>query len=115
MSLQLREGVHADLDRLMDIQFQAFGPDPLDQTFFPNGVSPDTRARMTEYARRDMLDNLHATFMTVIDLERDNEIIAFGKWYIYKHDRTESEWNNLDSREWGEILIARPSRHFSLR
>lgn len=102
MPLHLRVGVNADLERIMDIQFEAFGPDPWNQTLFPNGISPDSRARLTEYAKKDMDENPHVTFMTVVDTELDNQIIAFGKWYIYKQERPESEWNKSDSRVWGE-------------
>ena len=101
MPLDIQRAVDDDIDRILDIQFAAFEPDFFNRLLFTFPISPDAKAPFVEWARRDIKDPT-ITYMKAVDTERDNEIVAFAKWHIYKQERPESEWNKAEEREWGE-------------
>ena len=101
MPLILQKAVESDIDRITDIQFAAFAADPLNQVLFGYPIPPDVIVKSTEWTRKDM-KNPTITYMKAVDTERNNEIVGFAKWYIYKEERSESELNKKEDRDWGE-------------
>jgi len=102
MPLLLRMAVEADIDQILDIQYEANDSDPWHQTLFPNGISTATRNMTREHARTAMQTDPHTHYVVVVDTDLNDEIIAFAKWMIYKQERPESEWNKADTRKWPE-------------
>ena len=47
-----------------------------------------------------------------IDTDADDEIVGYAKWYIYEHERPESEWNASEKREWGAGTNAEAADEF---
>ncbi|MCJ1293671.1 hypothetical protein MMC34_005226 [Xylographa carneopallida] len=101
MPLLLQPVVEADMERAVDIQARAFSTEPWDQVMFPNGMSAAGKAIMVERARKDF-HNPNVVFMKVVDTDRKDEMISFSRWYIYKQERPNSEWNQLrEKKDWG--------------
>ena len=89
------------MERAVDIQARAFSTEPWDQVMFPNGMSAAGKAIMVERARKDF-HNPNVVFMKVVDTDRKDEMISFSRWYIYKQERPNSEWNQLrEKKDWG--------------
>ena len=101
MPLTLQRAVESDIDRIVDIQFTAFAANPMNQVLFGDPVPPDVIVKSKEWTREDMR-NPAITYMNAVDTERNNEIVGFAKWYIYRDERSESELNKKEDREWGE-------------
>ncbi|MCJ1258141.1 hypothetical protein MMC24_005972 [Lignoscripta atroalba] len=101
MPLQLQKGNETDLDRIYTIQTAAFAEDDLGQILFPGEITEDAKTRAIERARKDMRDP-DITYMLAVDTDLDSQIVGFGKWHIYKHERPESEWKKVQKRDWGE-------------
>ena len=99
MPLELQKAVDADMPRIVDIYFEATARS-WQETMAPNGVSTVSRDIMIDNNRKNLRDPCCA-FMKVVDTDLDNEVIAFGKWFIYRNERPKSEWDREDSREWG--------------
>ena len=101
MPLEIQIALDSDMDRIIDIQFAAFGSDVLNQLMFAYPIRPATKARFVKWAREDIEDPT-ITFLKAIDTEQNNEIVGFAKWYVYKEKRPESEWNKKVTKDWGE-------------
>ncbi|MCJ1377857.1 hypothetical protein MMC17_000953 [Xylographa soralifera] len=97
MPLVLQPLVEADMERAMEIQDRAFSTELWDQIMFPNGINATVKAIMVGRARKDF-HNPNTVFMKVVDTDHDNEMIAFARWYIYRQERPESEWNKPRER-----------------
>jgi hypothetical protein len=88
MSLVLSETVDSDFDRLMEIQFAAFGQtgdshrEPMIDVMFPGGDTPAGQAA----ARDRTLEALHsdptAVFLKVTD-SATGEIVGGAKWIVH--------------------------------
>ena len=101
MPLILQPMVEADMERTIEIQARAFATEPWDQVMFPNGRSPAVKAIMVEGARKDF-HNPNSVFIKVVDTDRNNEMIALARWWIYKQERPEIEWNKpREPTNWG--------------
>ncbi|MCJ1393140.1 hypothetical protein MMC18_006012 [Xylographa bjoerkii] len=101
MSLILQPIVEADMERVIEIQDRAFSTTLWDQVMFPNGISAASNVLMVERARKDFHDP-NVVYMKVVDTDRDNEIVSFARWHIYKQARPESEWSKpREMRDWG--------------
>ena len=92
MPLVLQPLVEADLEYAMEIQDRAFWTELWNKIMFPNGMTAMVRTRLAEWARKDFQDP-RIVFMKVVDTDRNNEMISFARWYIYKEHRPESDWN----------------------
>ena len=100
MPLLLQPAVEADIPKLPEIQFAAFGEDSFMAIMFPPIPSAESRLKAIERTFDDLKDP-YITLIKVIDTDLDNEIIGFGRWHIYRHERPESEWNTEQKRQWG--------------
>ena len=88
MPLLIRPAVEADLERIVEILFEAFAPDPLTQIMFPHGgENPEAKNKALEQNRKDF-HNPVITYMKIVDTDLNDEVIAFAKWYIYKKPLT---------------------------
>ena len=101
MPLLLQPAVEVDLEHIVDIQFEAFAPDPFSQVMFPRGITPEARLLAVDRSRRDFNDPV-IKYIKVVDIALDNKAVAFAKWHIYKEERTESEWMKAETRDYGE-------------
>ena len=98
----MQPAVEADLERIVEILFEAFAPDPLTQIMFPRGgEDPEAKNKALEQNRKDF-HNPVITYMKIVDTDLNDEVIAFAKWYIYKEARPESEWKKPEVRDYGE-------------
>jgi len=91
MPLVLEPVVETDMERLMEIQTLSFRNDLWSQVMFPNDMSAASKATMVERARKEF-HNPNTAFVKIVDTDRDNEIVSFARWNIYKQERPESEW-----------------------
>ena len=101
MPLLIQPVVDADVERTVEIQFAAFAPSLWNQIMFPDPLNPDMKAKISERNRRMLHDPVIA-FMKVVDTDRNNEMIAYSRWSIYKYERPESEWAKQEKRNYGE-------------
>ena len=101
MPLFLQPAVEADLEHIVDIQFEAVAPDPFSQVMFPTGITPEARVLAVDSSRRDFNDPV-IKYIKVVDIDLDSKAVAFAKWHIYKEERTESEWMKAETRDYGE-------------
>ena len=111
MPLVVLEVVEADTSRITEIWAAAFHKDPIHNAMFPKGTTPETMAKMKSNSIQELRDP-SIKYMKVVDTDHENEIIAFGKWHIYRQERLESEWNVLDSRDWGRDVNQEVSEAF---
>ena len=102
MPLVVEKAEERDIPRLLDILYAAFHDDPWDRIMFPQIPPPEARMPTTKRLQHDISVDPTAFFLKVIDTERNNEIIAFARWNIYRNERPESEWKVAPPREWDE-------------
>ncbi|KAI9879338.1 MAG: hypothetical protein M1830_008798 [Pleopsidium flavum] len=100
MPLELSKASEDDLPRIIHVQFTAFADDAMSRIMFPTPTPASTLEKAVNRAREDMR-NPDVTFTKVVDTD-SGDIIAFGKWVIYKHERPEEEWTKETKRDWGE-------------
>ncbi|KAK3335942.1 hypothetical protein B0T19DRAFT_436759 [Cercophora scortea] len=115
--IRIREATRADLSEILDVHFEAFGPDPMNQLMYPAGVTENAREMFghslfppESEAAAD--ENKHGeTRIFVAELLADDtaddvpvEIVAYAKWQIFRHERPETEWNVEDPPMTTEIL-----------
>ncbi|MCJ1476051.1 hypothetical protein MMC13_004716 [Lambiella insularis] len=102
MPLLLSKVLEGDLDRLVEVRTRAFAGNPWNEVMFPSAVSSRSHTALVERERK-ILKSPDSVFVKITDTERDNELIALARWYIYKHERPESEWNKKnETTDWGE-------------
>lgn len=100
MPLQLAPASEADLTKLLEVQFAAFQDDAANRLMFPVPTPPSTFEKALDRAHRDF-SNPDVAFVKVTDTEI-GEIVSFAKWFIWKHQRPEEEWDKEEKRDWGE-------------
>ena len=100
MPLELAPAHEADLPRILEVQFAAFAQNPVNRLMFPVPTPPSTFEKALGRARRDLF-NPDVALLKVTDTET-GMIVSMAKWFIYKHERPEEEWNKEEKRDWGE-------------
>ena len=100
MPLELARASAADLRKLLEIQFAAFAEDPMNAVMFPVPTPPSAFEKALERARNDFQDP-DVAFVKVTDTDI-GEIVSYARWFIWKHERPEEEWNKEKKRDWGE-------------
>lgn len=101
----INQAVEADYDRILDVQFAAFGVpgephhDPFHDMFFPGGNTPTGRANAVERTLKQVSDP-SATFLVARE-KSTGTIVAAAKWHIYEAKR-EEEKIDVDWLEKGE-------------
>lgn len=99
--IRVRDATPADLDVLVDIHFDAFGTNVMGELLSPGGVTEDQKKKFGEtiLAPTTPVPGEGETIVKVAELlpENDNggaaEVVAFGKWALFRHPRSEEEWN----------------------
>lgn len=100
--IRVRDATPADLDVLTDIHFDAFGTDAMGPLLNgPGGLTEDQKIKFGEtlLAPATPLPSEGETIVKVAELLPENdggsaaEVIGFGKWVLFRHPRTEEEWN----------------------
>ncbi|KAK3694511.1 N-acetyltransferase-like protein [Podospora appendiculata] len=114
--IRIREATRADLSALLDVHFEAFDSDPMNQLMYPAGVTENARELFGQSLfppESDTVDeNKHGeTRIFVAELLADDtadevpvEIVAYAKWQIFRHGRPEAEWNTDDPPMTTEML-----------
>lgn len=101
MPLILQEVLEGDLDKVVDVRTRAFAGDPWNEIMFPSGVAFTSKTALVERERK-LFNSPNTVFVKVLDTERENELVAFARWYIFRHERPESEWNKgPETTDWG--------------
>ena len=102
MALEVSLALPADMPRLMDIQFSAFGDeDPYHEALFPGGNSTSTRALAAQRTLKEVAGDPSLQILKCTDV-RTGTIWGFAKWNIYEHDRPASEWQKRVAVDWCE-------------
>ena len=87
------------MDRLMEIQFAAMASEPYHHVLFPG---PNTRSARDQAGARTLSDwrsDPSEKVLKVID-SNTSEIISFGKWNVYLHQRSQAEWDQHMEVNW---------------
>ena len=100
MPLQLGPASETDLPEILKVQFAAFAENAVNRLMFPVPTPPSTFEKSLDRARKDFRSP-DVAFMKITDTET-GEIVSFAKWFIYRQERPEAEWNKEDKRDWGE-------------
>lgn len=113
MPLVMEKAQEGDIPRLLDIFYAAFHDDPWDNIMFPQVPPPEGRTASTQRWRYEMCVNPDIYFMKVVDSDKDNEILSFARWIIYRTERPENEWMDMTPRDWDEGTNVDAANEFS--
>jgi len=114
MPLVLSEADDADFDRLMEIQFAAFGQtgdsprEPFIDVIYPGGDTPSGQAAARDRVLKSLHSDPTATFLKVTDTIT-GEIIGGARWQVYtekpelKH--AEVDWWEGEDKEYAEFVL----------
>ncbi len=101
--IHVREGTPADVPILTKIHFDAFAPDPAGQILNPKGLSEDAKLKFgigLFPPDTPGVKSSEESLVTVAELlpedgpdDGPGEIIAYGKWSIYREARPKEEWD----------------------
>jgi GNAT superfamily N-acetyltransferase len=114
MTLVLSEAVDADFDRLMEIQFAAFGQsgdshrEPFVDIIWPGGDTAVGQAAARDRTLQALREEPTATFLKITDTTT-GEIIGGAKWQVYmkkpENKPVEAVWWEGDDREFAEFAL----------
>ncbi|KAK3309871.1 acyl-CoA N-acyltransferase, partial [Chaetomium strumarium] len=99
--IRVREGTPADVDAIVDIYYKAFRDNVMDQLMYPGGPSEDARRKFTAKVlpRSTPEGEKGESLLCVAEYLPEGspadgpwEVVAFGKWDLYREARTEEEW-----------------------
>lgn len=99
MSLVLSHASKEDMDRLMEIQFAAMAQEPYHHVLFPGPNTPTARSQAGARTLADWKNDPSEQVLKVTDSSTD-EVISFGKWNVYEHERSKSEWDQHLEVDW---------------
>ncbi|KAK0730199.1 hypothetical protein B0H67DRAFT_475633 [Lasiosphaeris hirsuta] len=101
--IRVREATPADVPAMVDIHYDAFGPDVINQLLFPGGVTQDARDKLSltffPPAVPGAKPGPETTYMVAELLPEGvpdggpGEVVAFAKWVLFREQRPEEEWN----------------------
>jgi hypothetical protein len=114
MPFLLSDAVDADFDRLIEIQFAAFGQtgdsprEPFMDWMYPNADTPSGQAAARDRTLKSLRSDHTATFLKVTDTDT-GEIIGGAKWNVYekKPEQKRVEVNSFkgEEREYAELVL----------
>jgi hypothetical protein len=99
--MRVREGTPADLDAIVDIYYKAFGDNVMDKLMYPGGPSEDAKRKLAAkiLPRPASESGKEEDLLCVAEYLPDGspadgpwEVVAFGKWHLFREARTEEEW-----------------------
>lgn len=110
--IRVRKATRADIDDVVRVYVDAFGPGVMDKLMYPNGMSEEAKSKLAA-PMTETVDNAVAsggdvskakakeTFLHVAEADfsegRSNpEVIAFAWWDIWREPRLEEEWSAPD-------------------
>lgn len=107
--IHVRKGTRADIDNVVRINVDAFGPGIMNKLLYPNGMSDEgkskfaaTMAKIIEDAEAVSSSNsklkAYESFLAVAETVPDGEqsspeVIAFAWWEIWREPRSVEEWH----------------------
>lgn len=100
MPLVIKDAWESDMDRMMEVQFAAMAQEPYHHMLFPG---PNTSSARTKAGARTLADwrsDPSEKVLKVVDTDREEELIGFGKWNVYMHERPRSEWDQHMEVDW---------------
>lgn len=100
MPFEVSEATEADIPRIMEIQFNAWEDAPIHHAVYGDNTA-ETRAATGERALKAWRENPHEVLVKATNTET-GEIVAFGRYRIYKTERPESEWKKRITIDWCE-------------
>jgi hypothetical protein len=114
MPFLLSDAVDADFDRLIEIQFAAFGQtgdsprEPFMDWMYPNADTPSGQAAARDRTLKSLRSDHTATFLKVTDTDT-GEIVGGAKWNVYekKPEQKRVEVNSFkgEEREYAELVL----------
>ncbi|KAJ9157536.1 hypothetical protein NKR23_g216 [Pleurostoma richardsiae] len=112
--LRLRKATPTDVPDIVRVHAEAFGPGIMDHIMYPGGFTEDARAKFgaTFFPAPDpSKPSSGETIIVVVERAPEDgvddapgEIVAFGKWIIYRGPRPEEEWN-VAAREMTQEML----------
>lgn len=101
--IRIRDPTPADLSVMTDIHFDAFGTNVMGKLLSPGGVTAEQKKRFAANLLplpEPTIEN-GEVILKVAELFPEGtsddaaagEVIAFAKWELYRHPRTEEQWN----------------------
>jgi hypothetical protein len=102
MNHQVIPALEADIDRLTDIQFAAFGDDPTHQILYPGDrFSSAVRVNASKRTLESWRQTPEMHIMKCVE-SSTGVITGFAKWIFYKTPRPEEQWNVKPTAPWAE-------------
>lgn len=111
--ISVRKATRADIDDVVRIYADAFGPGVMDKLMYPNGMTHEAKSKLTTSmiktvdeaeasGRDDSKPKAKESFLIVAEIDRSEgqcspEVIAFAWWTVWREPRPEEEWNVPDS------------------
>ncbi|KAL6713246.1 hypothetical protein ACLMJK_009367 [Lecanora helva] len=99
MPLSIEYASESDMERLMEVQFAAMAQEPYHHVLFPGPNTSLARAQAGARTLADWKNDPSEKVLKVIDTET-SEIVSFGKWNVYTHERPRSEWDQHMDVNW---------------
>lgn len=101
--IRIRDATPADLPVMADIHFDAFGTNVMGKLLSPRGVTEDQKQKFAAQLypppeptieNGELILKVAELFPEgVSDDAAPGEVIAWAKWELYRHPRTEEQWN----------------------
>jgi hypothetical protein len=102
MPLELRQANSTkDVSKLAKVHLDAFNLIRVNQAIWPHGVTTDIISGTESRHRNSLEGDPTAHYLTIVDTDRDDEIIAFAEWHIFNTAEEEGTRKDLTPREWG--------------
>ncbi|KAI1075801.1 acyl-CoA N-acyltransferase [Whalleya microplaca] len=84
MPLKLQPATEADARRAVEIEADAYAPNPFNRVLFPGPFPPEARDCRVKEISEQLRDDKTTRWLKVVDTNLDGEqMIAFAKWHIY--------------------------------
>lgn len=102
--LRIRSATPSDIDAIVRIQNDAFGPGIMNRLMYPSGPSDAEKAKFATSLHQliqapagkvdgKFTSELGEAYLIVAQLIDSDEVIAFGIWNLFREPRSVEEWN----------------------
>ena len=77
----------------MEVQFAAMGQEPYHHVLFNGSNMPSARNQARARTLAGWRSDSSEKVLKVVDTDHGEELIKFGKWNVYLHERPKSVWD----------------------
>lgn len=102
--LRIRPATVADVDTIVDLHNDSFGPGIMNRLMYPNGISAESDAKfaasltkMLETPPTRASGDVQIWLAELADQGAEPEVIAFAMWTVFGEERPEDEWHVVSS------------------